>query len=288
MQVGEVLDFLECRAPLGLAASWDNVGLLLGSPREPLKGIMVALDATRPVIQQACAVGANLIVTHHPVIFRPLSAIRTDTAGGVCIEMALQQRMAIISLHTNLDAAVEGVSAVLAADLELVDITPLVPEDEVAGSTGLGRMGTLASPLTSDALIERLRQVWRPPWLLEAGRRPDRISRVAVCGGACSEYAEIAYGAGCDVLITAEVKHAVARWAEESAFWLIDAGHFTTENRAMPVLADWLRQWPLLQKAGIGVEMASQEGPLRLVSDSHTHARPCVPTSRQGSPWPEG
>jgi len=270
--VQDILNILQDIAPDDIAETWDNVGLLIGSPHNRITSVLVALDPTVDLISQAENIRAELILTHHPAIFHPLKALRTDQPTGNFIRSALQANINVIGCHTNLDATPGGVSDVLASTLHLRDTEPLVAGKNGTASCGLGRIGNLADPLSPHMFISTIYAGISPPWLLEAGPRPERISRVAVCGGSCSDFAETALAAGADVFLTAEVKHAVARWAEEAGLWLIDGGHFATERPAMTalqyILADRINQ------SGLDVRLcvADQEPPLQLIdNDTSLH-----------------
>ncbi len=263
--VQHLIDILQEIAPPSLAESWDNVGLLVGSDREAVRGVLLGLDPLPALLAEAERLDANLVITHHPAIFRPLPAIRTDHPAGRFIRHAISAGINVIGCHTNLDAAPGGVSDVLALRLGLEDVRPLVARDDGLEECGLGRLGDLRPPLAAGAFLDRLRTALAPPWLLAAGPRPAQVRRVAVCGGSCSEFAENALRAGADVYITAEVKHATARWAEEAGLWIIDAGHFATENPAMAALQKRLQS--ALAERGMETEihLARQEPPLRAV-----------------------
>ncbi len=262
-----LIDLIEEIAPDSLAESWDNVGLLVGSGRERVRGILVGLDPLATLLDQARGLDANLVITHHPAIFHPLSAIRTDRFPGTFIRTAISRNINVIGCHTNLDATDGGVSDVLADRLGLQHVTPLVRNEKSGKEScrGLGRIGDYPVPLTGDAFLDRLRSSLQPPWLLAAGPRPARICRVAVCGGSCSEFAEKALASGADVFVTAEVKHAIARWAEEAGLWIIDGGHFATENPAMAVFGERLQNALAGRGYDISVHVARQEGPLRTI-----------------------
>jgi dinuclear metal center YbgI/SA1388 family protein len=263
--VQDFLDSLQHITPEHLAEDWDNIGLLVGDPQQPVQRILLALDPACSLIDQALNGCYDLILTHHPIIFRPLKALRTDTPTGRFIAAATRHHISVIACHTNLDVINGGVSDFLAQALGLEHCQPLVPSRRGSDATcGLGRLGDYAAPIMAEDFLNRVRQICAPPWILEAGPRPDRVERVAVCGGSGSDLAESAQRLGADVLLTAEVKHSVARWAEDAGLWLLDAGHFTTEHPAMVLFRDRLRQaardhgWDLI------IDTAHQVPPLRL------------------------
>lgn len=235
--VQDILDIIDTIAPAHLAESWDNIGLMLGDPAAQVTAILLGLDPTTALLDEALTMNANLVITHHPLIFTPLKAIHLGQPDGRFIDLALRNEMSVISSHTNFDAAPDGTSDVLARLLGLENIRPLAPHADGEAGCGLGRIGDYAAPLSREEFLERLREACAPPWLLAAGTPPRQVSRVAVCGGSCSELADQALRAGAQVLVTAEVKHHIARRAEETGLWLIDAGHFATELPGMQHLA---------------------------------------------------
>jgi len=264
--VQDFLDILQRITPENLAEDWDNVGLLVGEPQRAVHRILLALDPTCSLLDQARAGGYDLVLTHHPVIFRPLKALRTDAPIGKFLATAIRDQISVVACHTNLDSIPGGVSDHLAQALGLEDCKPLVSSSMGCDlNCGIGRLGVYATPLSVEAFLGRLRQVCTPPWMLEAGPRPEQVATVAVCGGSCSDLAETALRQGADVFVTAEIKHSVARWAEEAGLWLLDAGHFATENPAMSFFGDRLRQEAALRGWDLVIDAAQQAPPLRLV-----------------------
>ncbi|GAB4333909.1 MAG: Nif3-like dinuclear metal center hexameric protein [Desulfobulbaceae bacterium] len=263
--VQELLDIIEQIAPAALAEEWDNVGLMIGSPGAGVEKILLGLDPTLSLLAEAEKAGANLLITHHPFIFHPLKSVWLNRPEGIFVEKAIQGRINVIGCHTNLDNAAEGVSRSLVRLLGLEDEGPLVPAPGENG-VGLGRIGSYPAPVPADSFTHKLREACSPPWLLTTGNRPDTVSRVAVCGGSGSEFAPAALAAGAQVYVTGEVKHSVARWAEEAGLWLVDAGHFATERQALAPFADQLRDG--LTRVGMQVEIhvsLQQEAPLCLL-----------------------
>ncbi|HBI16330.1 MAG TPA: Nif3-like dinuclear metal center hexameric protein [Desulfobulbaceae bacterium] len=264
--VQDIFNIIDSIAPVHLAEPWDNVGLMVGNWSAQVTAILLGLDPTTPLLDEALTLNANLVITHHPVIFHPLKSIHLDQPDGQFIELALKNKMSIISSHTNFDSAPGGTSDILAQLLGLQNIQPLVPHECGEPGCGIGRVGDYVDPLSPEDFIERLRTACAPPWLLGAGTVPRRISRVAVCGGSCSELAEQALRAEAQVLLTAEVKHHIARRAEETGLWLIDAGHFATELPGMHNLARLLAAEADKRFGGIPVAVCGIQGsPLHLI-----------------------
>lgn len=263
--VRDFLTILQHITPDNLAEEWDNVGLLVGDPQQPAHRILLALDPTCSLIDQAQAGHYDLIITHHPIIFRPLKTLRTDRPNGRFIGSAVSSHISVIACHTNLDSIQGGVSDHLAQALGLVDTKPIVPSRKGFDlNCGLGRIGAYPTPVSAEAFLIKLRSACSPPWILEAGPRPDRVTTVAVCGGSCSDLAEMVQDLGAEVFVTAEVKHSVACWASDAGLWLLDAGHFATENQAMTLFRDTLRQQAASRSWDVVIETALQQPPLRL------------------------
>ena len=230
--VADILNFIEGIAPPYMKMDWDNCGLLCGRKNKEIRKILVALDPFRNVIQEAIDLGADLIVTHHPLIFRnPLMAVNEDTETGRCVLGLMEHGIAAINAHTNLDLAPGGVNDVLAQALGLQDIQIINPIDNY----GLLRCGTVTEqPLP--AFLSLVKENLHCDGLryVDAGKP---VRKVAVGGGSCADEMQEALGAGCDTFVTADVKYNQFRTAYELGLNLIDAGHFHTENPTMPILA---------------------------------------------------
>lgn len=231
----DFLAILENIAPTRLAESWDNVGLMVGDPSREVTGVLVALDPTETLLAEAVACGANTIVTHHPLIFHPLKAVRFDEPVGRLLRQAVVHDLAVVGCHTNLDQAAGGVNDVLVVALGAIDSRALVDSED--GSAGMGRYGRFPEPLKRDEFLSRLARVLRRDFVAVVGELPDEIRSVAVCGGSGSDLALAAFQAGVEVYLTGEIKLSTARWAEACGFCLIDGGHFDTENPVVAVMA---------------------------------------------------
>ena len=228
--VADILNYIESLAPTQLKMEWDNVGLNCGSRNAPVKKILVALDPFEHVCREAADWGADLLVTHHPLIFQPLPMVTDDAAITRGLMNLVKHNISHICAHTNLDAAPGGVNDVLAQTLGLENITP-VGENE----WGMLRCGTVKEQCLEDFLFdvstalgcEHLRYC-------DGGKS---VRKVAVGGGACSGGLYDALCAGCDTFVTSDIKYNEFWDAKEQGLSLIDAGHFYTENPVIPVLA---------------------------------------------------
>ena len=239
--VKDILDYLYTVAPASMKMSWDNVGLLCGSGNKEVRTILVALDPFESVAQEASAVDADLLVTHHPLIFQPVKAITDDSGVGRAILHLIRHNISAINAHTNLDCAPGGVNDILAQTLGLQDIQVVCPSgvDEEGRPWGLLRQGTVeCQPL--DRFLGTVKTALDCQGLKYAdGGKP--VHKVAVGGGSCGSELMDAFHAGCDTFITADVKYNQFWEAKELGMTIIDAGHFHTENPICAVLAEKLQ-----------------------------------------------
>ena len=233
--VADILKFMDSIAPPYMKMDWDNCGLLCGRRDKEVKKILVALDPFRNVIQEAMELGADLIVTHHPLIFQnPLMAVSDSTETGRCVLELMEHGIAAINAHTNLDLAPGGVNDVLAQTLGLQHIEIINPIENY----GLLRCGTVAEqPLSAFLSVVKENLHCDGLRYVDAGKA---VRKVAVGGGSCADEMQEALEAGCDTFVTADVKYNQFRTAFELGLNLIDAGHFHTENPTMPVVAEKL------------------------------------------------
>ncbi len=261
-KIKDILFTLENFAPQALAEKWDNVGLLIGSPENNAAGILIGLDPTNSLVDEAIALGADTLITHHPVIFKALSSINTDDPAGQLLQKALSHNISIIGCHTNLDSAVDGVSDVLARALRLTDLEPLLPttEDKASGS-GLGRIGVYAEPISAVEFLQRLFSLLQLDTLNIAGSLPEKISTVAVCGGSGSDLAPLARSRGAHVYLSAEIKHSTAIWAKETGFAVIDGTHYATEKPITYHLAERLRKIAVQENWDVEIHLTETEEP---------------------------
>ena len=222
-------------APRELAAEWDNVGLLAGRRDRAVHKVLVSLDVTAAVVEEARQWGAELIAAHHPVIFHPVKRVTDqDPAGEILLRLA-EHGIAAVCMHTNLDAAQGGVNDALAAALQLEEAAPL------EGGGGIARTGRLPRPVSVPDFLFAVQEALGAGGLrCTDGAKP--ISRVAVGGGACGEFLWAAAAAGCDAFVTADVKYNQFLDAAALGLTLVDAGHFPTEDVVCPVLARYLSE----------------------------------------------
>ena len=236
--VADILQFIESLAPPYMMESWDNGGLLCGRKDKEVRKILVALDPFRNVIAEAVAEEADLIVTHHPLIFREtVTAVNGDTETGRCLLTLMENGIAAINAHTNLDLAPGGINDCLAAALGLQDVKIIHPTgtDNNGQPYGLLRCGTVKEQSLESFLASVKAKLGCDGLRYVDGGK--LVRKVAVGGGSCGDEMFEALESGCDTFVTSDIKYNRFRTAYENGLNLIDAGHFHTENPAMPALA---------------------------------------------------
>jgi dinuclear metal center YbgI/SA1388 family protein len=257
--VRDLITVLDKFAEPDLAESWDNIGLMVGEPGLKISAILIALDPTLEVLNEAKGKGCNTIVTHHPLIFKGMKSIRTDHPEGQLLTRALIDQLAIIGCHTNLDKVPGGVNDMLAAQLGLVDSRVLIPDPAASelSKIGLGRIGELPAPLTFEDFTLLIREKLAIKVVKVAGTPPAEITTVALCGGSGSELAPAAMAGGAQIYVSGEIKHSMARWAESVDFCIVDCGHFATENVMVMGLAKLIRRG--FAELGLAVDVLTTE-----------------------------
>lgn len=239
--VQKIYDYIDAMAPFSTQMDFDNAGLLVGDKNAEVSRVLVALDATQPVVREAARRKCQLLVTHHPLIFHPLkSVVLGDPTQAVVAEL-VRKNMALICAHTNLDAAPGGVNDVLMDRLG-VKVTGILDEFGVGdrGPYGMGRVGELSEPLEPKAFAAMVKRALGTR-AVRAVPGTRAVQRVAVCGGSGGDMVELAASLGMDAYVTADVKHHEFLLAQALGITLVDAGHYATENPVTAVLADGLR-----------------------------------------------
>ena len=239
--VQDILNFIETIAPPYMKYEWDRVGLNCGRADAPVTKILVALDAFAEAVQEAKDVGAQLLVTHHALIWDG-GFVNDQTEWGKNVLTLLENGIAHINAHTNWDCAPGGINDVLAETLGLTDISVVNPkgEDGEGRAYGLLRIGNVPTQSMQDFLATVKTALGCDGLRYVNANVP--VQRVAVGGGSCGDELWEAYQAGCDTFVTADIKYNQFRTAHEFGINLIDAGHFHTENPAMKVMAEKIRR----------------------------------------------
>ena len=237
-----IMNALERIAPRRLAEDWDNPGLLVGSFAQKVNRILIALDVDDAVTQEAIERRADMIIAHHPAIFRGIKQLRTDLPLGRRLAALLTNGIAVAAAHTNLDIVRGGVNDVLAANIGLEKLSSFVITGQEEGDDeSLGLVGTLSAPMSIEDFAHTVKERLGVTHVRLAAAAARPVRRVAVCGGAGAEFIDNAIRLSMDVYVTGDVKYHEAQRAVEQGMHVIDAGHFGTERPILPVLAAHLR-----------------------------------------------
>ncbi|KAB7744686.1 Nif3-like dinuclear metal center hexameric protein [Nostocoides sp. F2B08] len=242
--LGEVIAVLERAYPSDSAQSWDRVGLVTGDPDQPVRRIHLALDPTLAVIEEARSAGADLLVTHHPLLLRGVHSVAVTSAKGASVTNLVVGDIALYVAHTNADVAADGVCVALAEACGVHDLEPLV----IIEDRPLGRVGHLTEPMTLGefARVVAAAVPAAPVGIRVAGPPDATIRRVAVLGGSGDDLFDAVRTSGADAYVTADLRHHPALEAREESRggppYLIDAGHWASEAVWLPRAAQLLRE----------------------------------------------
>ena len=226
MTVGDIYQILDRIAPFDTQADFDNSGLLIGSPAWEVSGVLFALDVTEAVVEEAVALGANLIVTHHPVLFSPVQRITEDQPEGRLIAALIRNRLSLIAAHTNLDQAPGGINDTLAALCGLSDVT----------GEGYVRIGNLPEACSARELADHLSGILQCTVRL-MGPEEAVIDRLAVSSGAGGSEWKAGADAGCSAFLSGEIKHHHALSLAACGIVSLECGHYATEAPGIRTLA---------------------------------------------------
>lgn len=240
--VSEVCSRLDLFAPPRLAESWDNTGLLLGRSDVPVHKMLTCLTLTESVAWEAAGMAAQLVVSHHPLFFRPVRKITESTAEGRTVLLLLERGIAVYCPHTAFDGAASGINQQLAASLGLQSITPLRPATDDPSSGG-GRFGVYPEPVPRHEFLRRVQTVTGASWLEWSGAGPEQVWRVGIGCGAGGDFLTAAADRGCDTFITGEARFHGILEAMSLGMNLVLAGHYESERPGVEELARQIREW---------------------------------------------
>lgn len=233
MTVNELYGKLNEQIPSSLSCVWDNDGLMCcPDGGAEVRRVLVTLDVTETAVRRAMEEKYDVIVSHHPMIFKGLKAVNDENYIAAKTIDLIRNGISVMSFHTRLDAVAGGVNDVLAELLGLRDAVPF-------GEDAIGRIGTLSEQMSAEAFAKRVKSVLDAPVVLlsDAGRS---VRRVAVLGGSGDDDVLAAQAAGADTYVTGELKYHSLTDAPEEGINLIEAGHFYTENPVCEILREWL------------------------------------------------
>ncbi len=221
MKVSELYRLFSARYPASLSAEWDNDGIMcMPKGEESVKRVLCTLDVTEAAVERAIVIGANVILSHHPLLFHPLSSVTSETAMGRKLIAVIRAEIAVFSFHTRADSAEMGVNDLLAEAISLTDVTEF--------SEHLGRIGNLSAPQSLSDFCSHVRSALGTPLVLFGdAHRP--VFRVAVVGGSGKSEALAAKNAGADTFLSGRLSYELLNEAVELGINLLEAGHFYTE-----------------------------------------------------------
>lgn len=245
MRCSELMEKLEELAPKSLACDWDNPGFLAGRSDKEIKKVLIALDATDRVVEQAVQEQADLVLTHHPLIFRALKQVNDGNFISRRIVKLLQADISYFAMHTNFDAAPGCMADLAAARIGIQDGEPLEVTGEIDGeAVGIGKSGTLRTPAALDVLAKQVKDAFGLPFVLVYGSEAvgDTVSRVAISPGAGGSMIRYALEKRAEVLITGDIGHHDAIDAAAEGLAIIDAGHYGLEHIFIPFMEEYVKR----------------------------------------------
>ena len=240
----DILSFLRGSFPEELKEDWDNVGLMVGDEGQSINKVLVTLDVTCDTVCEAKSFGAELIISHHPLIFKPVKSITEDAGTGTMLRELIKNDISVYSMHTNFDKASGGMNDLLADKIGLSSVREYYPEELFASDgtpiDNIGRVGTLDTPMTLDDFADFVKVSLGSTAIKVFGNGSETVKTVALCTGSGGSMLSAAYNSGADVYLTSDLGHHHAQSASELGLNLIDAGHFETENIITQYLYDVL------------------------------------------------
>jgi dinuclear metal center YbgI/SA1388 family protein len=242
--LADIIRLLEDIAPPSLAEEWDNAGLQIGDPRSRVQAVWVALDPGPEVVAAACGSQIDLLITHHPLFFRPVKRIDIQTPLGAIVAQALRHRLAVYTLHTNLDAAADGLNDLLARRLGLQRLRPLMAHRSDANGCphGMGRVGVLKRARSLSELAREVKQRLGAAAVRMAGDPGRVVKRVALSTGSGGSLVAEFLKTEAEVFISGDLRYHEVREIEYARRGLIDVGHFHSEHLMTGAVAQRLRR----------------------------------------------
>ncbi|MFN0035032.1 MAG: Nif3-like dinuclear metal center hexameric protein [Saprospiraceae bacterium] len=237
MKISDILSALEAVAPPHLQESYDNAGLIVGNPEAEASGALFCLDSTEAVVEEALNRGCNLVVAHHPIVFRGLKRLNGATYIERTVMQAVRHDVAIYAIHTNLDNVHrQGVNAKIAEKIGLAETRVLAPKPGAA-EVGAGLLGLLPHPIGEAEFLQHIKNALQTNCIRHTAFRGKPVRTVAVCGGAGSFLLPDALKAGADVFVTADFKYHEF-FDAEGKLVVADVGHYESEQFTIELLRD--------------------------------------------------
>lgn len=239
LKASKIIELMNKWAPVELIDDWDNTGFQIGNKNKDIKKILIALDLDRNIFNMAIEGGYDMVITHHPLIFKSLNKITADNEDERLILDIIKNDLLVYNAHSNLDLAIDGVNDELAKLLGLKDTKPLSIQSELREDIGYGRVGKIDRILLKDYL-PKLKEVLKVSDIIVYGEVDREIKKIAVCGGSGSGFILDAYRENVDLYITGDIKYHDSQLAHNLGLTIIDGGHFHTEKIILPVIKHYL------------------------------------------------
>lgn len=237
MTVRDITDVIEAFAPLGIQEGWDNSGLIIGSPEDEVHKVLLGFDCTPELIDEAAEWGADMVVTHHPLIFHAMKRINGETLTGRAVMKAVRSGIAVYAAHTTADKVIAGVSGAMASRLGLVNVRIL---DEDGEGTGLGTVGDLPAPASPEEAVRLVKEKFSLK-TVRCSKFPDvPVSRIAMCGGSGSSLIPAARKSGAQLFLSGDI--AYHNFFTDNDFMIMDIGHFESEVDIVQILFSLIRK----------------------------------------------
>lgn len=241
MKCQEIMAKLEELSPAHFAQNWDNVGLLVGRPEKEVKSVYITLDATDEAIEEAVRLGADMVISHHPMIFKGIKQVRGDNFIGRRIIRLAQNDMSYFAMHTNFD--IMGMADAAADELKLRnrEVLETTYEDEIS-TEGFGRFGTLPHIMTLRECAVFVKESFGISKVRVFGNEDEEVEKAAVCPGSGGSMIDAAVSLNADVYITGDIDHHEGIDAVAKGISVIDAGHFGIEKIFVPYMRDYVKR----------------------------------------------
>ena len=237
MKVKDIIRVIEEFAPLSLQEGWDNSGLCIGSPEDVVSSVLLGLDCTPELVDEAIACGADMIVTHHPLIFSGLKKISPDNPVGEAVIKAIKAGISIYAAHTSADKVIAGVSGAMAARLGLEDVQIL---DEDGEGTGLGVVGNLPEPMSAEEAVKLVKKCFGLKAMRASKPVDGKISRVAMCGGSGGSLIGAAMNSDAQLYISGDISY--HNFFTRDGFMIMDIGHYESEIEIVDILFSLIKK----------------------------------------------
>ena len=237
MKVRDIIKVIEEFAPISIQEGWDNSGLCVGSLDDEVTSALFALDCTPELVDEAIECGADMIITHHPLIFSGLKKITTDDLVGKAVIKALKAGISIYAAHTNADKVLAGVSGAMAERLSLKNVSILADE---GGGTGLGVVGDLPQPMSAEEVLQQVKERFSLKMVKSSKPLKSPVTKVAMCGGSGGSLIGAARKAGAQLYVSGDISY--HNFFTQDDFMIMDIGHYESEIDIVEILFSLIKK----------------------------------------------